>query len=683
MTPRPSAPRELATLCVNTMKMLALDAIETARSGHPGACLGAADVAFVLFSRFLRFDPMAPDWPDRDRFVLSAGHASMLLYSLLHLFGYDLPLEQIRRFRQIDSITAGHPERGLAPGVEVTTGPLGQGFAHGIGLALGCKVMAARFNEPGFPLFTARVFGICGDGDLMEGISYEAASLAGHLGLGNVMYVYDSNGVSIEGPTDLAFTEDVAARFRAAGWHVLECDGHDHEAIGQAICEAVGEIERPSLVVAHTEIARGAPTLHGSHLTHGAPLGPEEVRRAKRAAGWPEDRDFYVPKEVYDFCRRVAHEGSAEREAWNGMRRRYEREYPQKAALLDRALQGEVEVEAWYERFCSVVSKGRGSATRVMSGEVIQEAYRAVPVLVGGSADLGPSNKTTIKDAGHIGRGTGLARFSGANIHFGVREHAMGAIVNGLNLFGGVRGFGATFLVFADYMKPALRLAALMGVPSIYVFTHDSIGVGEDGPTHQPVEQLWMLRTIPNMHVFRPADEYEVAAAWVHALRRRDGPTAIVLTRQPVPPLERHGVPADLEEILKGAYALQSPENDGKRVDVILMATGSEVRLAQDAASVLESQGIACRVVSAPCLELFGAQPDHYREYVIPSGVPVVSLEMGATCGWHQYTKGRGFCHGVDRFGKSAPFKVLLEHFGFSPSSVARAVVSYLESLKG
>lgn len=669
---RPPLTPDLAALCVRTIRMLAVDAIEAARSGHPGAPLGAADMAFVLWSRFLRFDSSAPNWPDRDRFVLSAGHASMLLYALLHLAGYELPFDEIRRFRQWGSRTAGHPERGLAPGVEVTTGPLGQGFAHGVGLALAGNMLRARYNDGGDVPVSRRVFVLAGDGDLMEGISYEAASLAGHLRLGRLVVLYDSNRITIEGSTDLAFSDDVRRRFEAVGWHVAEADGYDHEGLARVLQDAVSQDERPSLIIAHTEIARGAPTLHGSHHAHGAPLGPDEVRAMKEAQGWPVDRPFHVPPEVAAWFSDLAAVRQAERRAWDREVAAWRARRPDLASEWDARYARPVATDL-LPRLHEAARRAEGKATRVLSGHVIQEAARRVPGFVSGSADLGPSNQTEIQGAPHVVPGRGAARFLGANLHFGVREHAMAAVVNGLALDGGFRPCGGTFLVFADYMKPALRLAAMMGAPSIFVFTHDSYAVGEDGPTHQPVEHLWMLRSIPGMTVWRPADALEVAAAWADALSRERGPVAIVLTRQSVPAIER---PEEFEvtEALRGGYVLVEPRREAA---LTLAATGSEVVVAARAAILLEGRGLPARVVSLPCLERFESQTSDYRARVLPPSLPVVTLEAGSTIGWGRYTGRDGLAIGLDRFGASAPAEVLAREFGFTPEAVADRVAAW------
>jgi transketolase len=668
---------ELSVRCVNALKFLAVDAVEQARSGHPGICMGAADVAFVLWSRFLRFDPAAPDWPGRDRFILSAGHGSALNYSLLHLFGYDLSIDELMRFRQVGSRTPGHPEYGHTPGIEVTTGPLGQGIAHGVGMALAARMTAARFDRPGHALFDHRVFVLCGDGCLMEGVVHEAAALAGHLGLGNLVVLYDSNRITIEGSTDVAWSEDVPARFRSLGWHVAEADGHAHASIAAGISEAVADTARPSLVVCHTEIAHGAPTLHGQAKTHGSPLGPDEVAKAKTLAGWPT-QPFFVPPDAREFFASIARAGREAHEDWDRRRADWADAHPGLAAVLDTCRDPSRVPADLDERFLAAALTASGKATRVVSNRVLQAAYRAVPNLAGGSADLGPSNETRIQDGGDVASIAGPDKrtvdWSGANLHFGIREHAMAAVVNGLALDGTFRPYGATFLVFSDYLKPSIRLAALMKVPSLFVFTHDSIGVGEDGPTHQPIEQLWMLRSIPGLTVFRPADPVEVAAAWSYAIRDRRGPVVLALSRQNLPVLDR---PAGcgFRDALAGGYVLRP--SDGP-AEATLVATGSEVSLAVAAAAILETRGRRVRVVSLPSLDRFLDQPQAYRDAVLPPGIPVVTIEAGSTVGWHGFGGGRCLAIGLDRFGAAGPAERIFELFGFTPEAVAGKIEAWV-----
>lgn len=651
----------LDQLCINTIRTLAMDAVEKAKSGHPGMPMGAAPMAYVLWTRFLRHNPRNPRWPNRDRFILSAGHGSMLLYSLLHLTGYDLPLEELKQFRQWGSRTPGHPEYGLTPGVEVTTGPLGSGFATGVGIAMAERYLADRYNRPGFPIIDHYTYAIVSDGDLMEGIASEAASLAGHLRLGKLIYLYDDNQISIEGSTDLAFSEDVAKRFEAYGWHVQRvADGNDIEAIAAAIAAARAEAERPSLIMVRTRIGYGSPNKENSPEAHGAPLGEEEVRRTKAAYGWPEDAQFLVPDEVRAHMGAAVQRGQQWETEWNDLFRRYEEAYPAEAAELKRILSGQLP-EGWHERIPTFPAGG-SMATRSASGKVLNAIAPVLPELVGGSADLAPSTNTYIQGGGDWVPGD----FRGRNIHFGVRENAMGAALNGLSL-SGLRPYGGTFLVFSDYMRPTIRLAALMEQPVIYVFTHDSIGVGEDGPTHQPVEHLAALRAIPNLVVFRPADANETAVGWRLALENRKGPFALILTRQNLPVLD----PEKARGAERGGYVLA--EASSGRPEVILIATGSEVSVALGAREILEKEGIPTRVVSLPSWEIFDRQPKDYRDAVLPPEVTArVAVEAAVPMGWERYVGPRGAVVGLSRFGASAPGKVLFEKFGFTPENVAR-----------
>lgn len=655
---------ERDALCVNAIRALAMDAVEQARSGHPGMPMGMADAAYVLWRYFMRYNPRNPLWPNRDRFVLSAGHGSMLLYALLHLSGYDMPMEEIRRFRQWGSTTPGHPEYDPHRGVEVTTGPLGQGFGVGVGMALAARMLAERFNRPGFPVVDHFVYVIASDGDMMEGISHEAASLAGHWGLGNLVVLYDDNEVSIDGPTDLAFTEDVAARFRAYGWRVLEVDGHDRAAVAQALAEAQRAGDRPTLIVCHTHLAYGSPHKQDKAEAHGAPLGAEEVRQTKERLGWPTEPPFHVPEAVYAHMRALVDLGAGWEAEWRATFARYAEAHPDLAAEWERWWRGELP-EGWEEAVPIFPPSADGMATRAASGKVLNALARVIPNLVGGSADLMESTQTYLHGFPPIRRGD----FSGRNIHFGVREHAMGAILNGMSLYGPWRVYGGTFLVFSDYMRPAIRLAALMRRPVIYVFTHDSIAVGEDGPTHQPVEHLAALRAIPNLWVIRPADANETAEAWKAALRRTDGPVALILTRQKVPVLDRTGEgwgPA--EGLHQGAYILA--EAGRLPPALVLIATGSEVALAVEARRVLEAEGIPTRVVSMPCWEIFEAQPEDYRRSVLPPGIPRLAVEAGVPDGWFRYAEA---VVGLERFGASAPYPEVYRRLGFTVERVVDA----------
>jgi transketolase len=658
---------EKARLGANTLRMLAVDAVEKANSGHPGLPMGAADYAFLLWHNHLRFNPARPDWPNRDRFILSAGHGSMLLYGLLHLFGFDLSLEELKNFRQWGSCTPGHPEHGHTPGVEVTTGPLGQGFANGVGMALAARMAAARFDDATFSPIDHRIYAVVSDGDLMEGISSEAASLAGHLQLGNIIYIYDDNGITIEGKTDLAFSEDVGKKFAALGWHVQRIDGHDFDQIQAALGAAKSETALPSLIIARTHIAHGSPNKADSAAAHGAPLGAEEARATRKALGWP-DETFYIPAEVRAFCRQRTEELKKEYDSWQEGFAAWRVRNREKALLWDGMWQRRVPVDLGAALLESVV--GADGATRSLSGKVIQRAAALIPALVGGSADLEPSNNTGIKGAGSIA----AASFNGRNIHFGIREHAMAAMMNGMALYGCFIPFGGTFLAFSDYCRPSIRLAALMGLQVVYVFTHDSILLGEDGPTHQPVEQVSALRLIPNLTVIRPADGVETAMAWTAALSNASGPTALVLTRQKVPALLRAGA-FDAKAVLRGGYVVEAADNPR----VTIMASGSEVALAVAAAKLLAKQGIAARIVSIPCLEVFLTQPARYRQSVLGGRSVRVAVEAGHGALWWQLLGRNGLFIGVETFGASAPDKVLAEKYGLTPESVAERIAKRLQ----
>jgi transketolase len=646
-------------LAVNTIKALAMDGVQRANSGHPGMPMGMADIATVLWSKHLRVDPTMPDWPDRDRFVLSNGHGSMLLYSLLHLAGFDLALDDLKSFRQLGSRTPGHPERDPSLGIEMTTGPLGQGFATGVGMALAEASLRDAFGPE---LVDHMTYAFLGDGDLMEGISSEAASFAGRLGLGRLVYLYDDNEISIGGSTDISFTEDVPARFTAHGWHVLDIDGHDRDAIDAAITSARSD-ERPSLIVCHTHIAHGAPTLQDTSKSHGSPLGEAEVAATKEGMGFPPEQMFYVPDGVYEFFSEAMASGTDARVAWE---KRMSDAVAADAGLASR----------WSGRFEPIdaavgplgYESGESIATRKASERAINLLAEKVPGLVGGSADLEPSTNTFIAGAAEMQDDVG-----GRNIRFGVREHAMGAIVNGLTVHGGFRGYGATFLVFNDYMRASTRLAALMGVPSIFVYTHDSIFLGEDGPTHQPIEQIASLRAMPNMWVVRPADATETAEAWELALRRDDGPTAIVLTRQGIPVLDRT---EHIGGVHRGGYVLR----DGD--DAVLIATGSEVHVALEAAELLAEAGTSLRVVSMPCVEAFDAQDESYRDAIL-GRLPVATLEAGVTMGWHKFAGSNGLAIGIDHFGASAPWKQLADEWGFTGAAVCDRIQEWLGGLVG
>lgn len=648
---------DIAQRAITTIRALAIDAVEAAKSGHPGLPMGAAPMAYALVRDHLRFDPDDPRWPDRDRFVLSAGHGSMLLYALLHLLGYGVTLDDLKRFRRLGSRTPGHPEYGLTPGVETTTGPLGQGFATAVGMAIARRLLAARYNRSDLPLVTWRVFVLVSDGDLMEGIAHEAASLAGHLRLGHLVALYDDNRISLDGPTALAFSEDVEARFAALGWQTLAVeDGNDPDAVSRALGEAVAD-PRPTLIRVRTHIGYGSPHRQDTADAHGEPLGPEETRLTKAAYGWPQE-PFFVPDDVRAHMRALADAGRTAHAAWDDLWARFRRQDPAAAAEAERLL--------WGPPAVTVPSDGLPTwregqlATRQASGEVLQ-ALAEVPALAGGSADLSRSTITRVRAWEDLGPDQ-----VGRNIHFGVREHAMGAALNGMAL-SGLRPFGGTFLVFSDYMRPAMRLAALMRLPVVYVFTHDSIGLGEDGPTHQPVEQVAALRAMPHLWVFRPADANETRVAWQVALARTDGPTALVLTRQKLPVLDPARHPVDLAA--RGGYVVAEAD-DGKPA-LLLLATGSEVALALAAKPRLESRGVSTRVVSLPCWEVFAAQPAEYREAVLPPGIRArVAVEALSPFGWERWVGDGGAVIGIDHFGASAPYDQLMEAFGFTVDRV-------------
>jgi len=659
----------LEQLSINVIRGLAIDAVERANSGHPGLPMGVAAAAYALWTRHLRHDPADPSWPDRDRFVLSAGHGSLLLYALLHLTGYALPLEELQHFRRWGSRTPGHPEHGLTPGVETTTGPLGQGFATAVGMALAERWQAARYNRSGHEVVDHRTFVIASDGDMMEGIQSEAASLAGHLGLGRLVVLYDSNHISIDGSTALAFTEDVGRRYEAYGWHVVHVDGMDADAVDRAIHESLAVADRPSLVVMRTHIGYGAPNKQDTSAAHGSPLGAVEARLAKERLGLPVDQTFWIPDAV-----RAAMDarpaGARLHAAWNARRDAWAAAHPEVAAEFARALAGEL--PAGLSSSLPVFKPGSSVATRKASGDTLNALVNVVPELIGGSADLTESNNTAIEGDRSIQRGDFAARY----IHFGVREHGMGAILNGLALHGGIRPFGGTFLIFSDYMRPAIRLAALMEQPVTYVFTHDSVGLGEDGPTHQPVEQLMSLRLIPGLDVIRPADGPETAMSWAMALENRHGPTALVLTRQKLPNLDRGEdrpfAPAD--HARRGGYVLVDAAVGAHAAppQVILIGTGSEVQLCLAARDLLAQDGIAARVVSMPSLNRFAAQPAEYRSRVLPPSVTArVVVEAGVTRGWAGIAGPAGEVVGLDRFGASAPGEIVMEKLGFTPEHVA------------
>lgn len=663
---------DLDQLCINTIRMLSADCVQAANSGHPGMPMGAAPMAYVLWTKFLRHNPRNPNWPNRDRFVLSAGHGSMLLYSLLYLTGYDLTLEDLKNFRQWGSKTPGHPEFRVTPGVETTTGPLGQGFANGVGMAMAERFLAARFNRPGHQIVDHYTYAIVSDGDLMEGISHESASLAGHLRLGRLIYLYDDNHISIEGNTDITFTEDRAARFQAYGWHVeVVEDGNDLEAIEEAIQRAKDETERPSIIAIRTHIGYGSPGKQDDPSAHGEPLGEEELARTKENLGWPTEPMFYVPSQALEHLRKAIETGEKLEAQWNKSFERFRANYPKLAQEFEAWMKG-VLPDGWADEIPAFDANTKGMATRAASGLILNQIASKVKNLIGGSADLAPSNKTLIKG----GKDFQAPSYEGRNIRFGVREHAMGAILNGMALHGGIIPYGGTFLVFSDYMKPAIRLAALMGLKVIYIFTHDSIGLGEDGPTHQPIEQLASLRAIPNLTVLRPADANETAEAWKTALQIQNAPVALVLTRQGVPVLDRNHFPP-AHQLQNGAYVLAAW--DEEKPDLILIATGSEVHIALEAAQQLKGKGIKVRVVNIPSWELFDQQSQAYKEEVLPSSVwRRIVIEAGCGFGWHKYAGDKGRIIAVERFGASAPYKVLYQEFGLTKDRIVEEAFSLL-----
>ena len=671
----PSYSDPLDDLCINTIRMLAVDGVQKANSGHPGMPMGAAPMAYTLWTRFLKHNPRNPKWPDRDRFVLSAGHGSLLLYSLLHLTGYDLSLDDLKAFRQWGSKTPGHPEYGHTPGVETTTGPLGQGFANGVGMAMAERFLAARFNRPDFPMVDHFTYAIVSDGDLMEGVSHESASLAGHLKLGKLIYLYDDNHISIEGSTDMTFTENRLARFKAYGWQVQQVeDGNDLKAIRKAIRKAQAETERPSLIAVRTCIGCGSPNKQNTSGVHGEPLGTEEVKLTKENIGWPLEPAFYIPQEAQKVFRKAIKAGEKKEKKWKNLFTSYEKAYPDLAEEYKQSMTGDLP-KGWEQGIPVFPADPKGIATRAASGTVLNGLAAKVPHLIGGSADLAPSNKTEIKGSGDFQAGT----YDQRNIRFGVREHGMGSIMNGMVIHGGLIPYGGTFLIFSEYMRPPIRLAAMMGLRVIYVFTHDSIGLGEDGPTHQPIEQLAALRAIPNLTVIRPGDANETAEAWRTALKIKNGPTALVLTRQNLPTLDRNLV-ASADNLASGAYVIH--QEDKTKTDLILIATGSELFIALKAQEQLNTRGIHSRVVSMPSWELFELQPQEYRNQVLPPEIKArIAIEAGSPLGWHRYVGDQGLVIGLDHFGASAPDKVLFEKFGFTADHVVEKALKLLKRI--
>jgi transketolase len=677
--------RDLENLCINTLRMLSADAVQQANSGHPGMPMGAAAMGYTLWTKFLKHNPHNPHWFDRDRFVLSAGHGSMLLYSLLHLTGYDLSLDEIQHFRKWGSQTPGHPERGHTAGVEVSTGPLGQGFGNGVGMAIAEAWLAARYNRPGHTIVDHHTYAICGDGDLMEGVEQEAASLAGHLQLGKLIYLYDQNHISLAGATGLDFTEDVARRFEAYGWHTRSVpDGNDTGEIASAIQEAQAENARPSLILVHTHIGYGSPHKQDNFSAHGNPLGEDELIATKKALGWPTTDKFYLPPEAVAYFRQAVPAGGAAEQEWDAKIAAYKEAFPAEAAEFARIVSGQFP-DGWQSDLPKYTPSDKPIATRAAGGAALNALAKHLPNIIGGSADLNPSTDTALKGLGDFqpseaeGPGTlgavgGEWSYAGRNVAFGVREHAMGAAVNGMAAHGGVLPFSATFFVFSDYMKPAIRLGALSRLKAVYVFTHDSVGVGEDGPTHEPVEQLAGVRAIPGLTVIRPADPAETVQAWVFAVQH-DGPTLLVLTRQAVAHLDHSQ--SNSPDVARGAYVLSAGGGDSP--DVILIGTGSEVQLCVTAQQMLIPYGVKARVVSMPSWDLFDAQDDAYRESVLPKGIRKrVTVEAAATLGWHRWAGDEGAVIGIDRFGASAPGEEIFKHLGITAEHVVAEALRLL-----
>ena len=673
----PIAPPALDELCVNTLRFLAVDMVQKANSGHPGLPMGSASMAYALWDRSLKFNPRDPHWPDRDRFILSAGHGCALLYALLHVTGFDLPLEELKNFRQWDSRTPGHPEYGKTPGVEATTGPLGQGLANGVGMAIAEVALAARFNRPSHRIVDHYTYVLVSDGDLEEGISSEAGSIAGHEHLGKLIVLYADNHITIEGSTELAFTEDRMARFAAFGWHVQRVErSNDIDAVALALENARKETDRPSLIAVRTHIGFGSPHKQDTAAAHGEALGVEEVRLTKEGMGWPVEPAFHIPEEALEHFRRAVARGSVAQVEWESRFKAFAQEHPDLAAEFQRVIDRHL-LKDWDASLPTFASADGSMATRVASGKVIEILGSRLPEMMGGSADLGPSTHTNIDRAGNFEP----ENWAGRNMHFGIRENAMGAILNGIALHRGLIPYGGTFFVFTDYMRPPMRLAAMNALPVIYIFTHDSIGMGEDGPTHQPVEQLVGLRSIPGMVVLRPADANETVAAWRVAIGRQQGPVALVLTRQGLPVLDLKSYPAIPDGVPLGGYILaDSPTSE--RPDIVLIATGSEVHLALEARDRLAAEGVHARVVSMPSTNLFASQSADYREKVVPVDVPLLVIEAGSPVGWQSFVGPRIAVIGIDTFGASAPGPVVMQHYGFTVENVCRQAHHVLDQLK-
>jgi transketolase len=671
------APPALDEICINTLRFLAVDMVQKAKSGHPGLPLGSASMAYTLWDRFLKFNPRDPFWPDRDRFVLSAGHGCALLYALLHVTGFDLPLEELERFRQWESRTPGHPEYGKTPGVEATTGPLGQGLANAVGMAIAEVALAARFNRPGHRIVDHYTYVLASDGDLEEGVSSEAGSVAGHLRLGKLIVLYANNHITIEGSTELAFTEDRMARFAAFGWHVQRVEqSNDVDAVALALTAAQEERDRPSLILVRTHIGFGSPHKQDTAAAHGEPLGVDEVRLTKEGLGWPVNPPFHIPNEALEHFRKAITRGSAAQAEWASRLERFTKENPELAAEFQRVINRQLP-KGWDANLPAFTSADAPMATRIASGKTMAVLNSHLPEMMGGSADLAPSTFTNMEGAGNFEP----ENWAGRNMHFGIREHSMGAILNGMALHRGLIPFGGTFLIFSDYMRPPMRLAAMNGVPVIYVFTHDSIAMGEDGPTHQPVEQLVGLRSIPGMVVIRPADANETVAAWRIAIEHKDGPVALVLTRQGLPVLDLARYPQVHEGVALGGYILADSAS-GAKPDIILIATGSEVHLALESRDRLVSEGVQVRVVSVPSTNLFSLQSQQYRDNVLPPSIPLLIIEAGVSLGWNSYVGPRIAVIGVDTFGASAPGPVVMEHYGFTVENICKQAHKVLGQLK-
>lgn len=663
--------QDIETLGIDTVRILSADAVQKANSGHPGTPMALAPMAHLLWTRFMEYNPKNPNWANRDRFILSNGHACMLQYSYLYLTGYDLSLDDIKNFRQLHSKTAGHPEYGLCPGIDVTTGPLGQGFANGVGMAIGQKHLAARYNKPGYDVFNYKIYAICSDGDLMEGVTSEAASIAGHLELGNLIYLYDDNHISIEGDTDITFNEDVGKRFEAYGWHVQTVtDGNDLQAMADALLNAKMEVTRPSLIKVRTQIAYGSPNKVNTAGAHGSPLGADEIKLVKKFFGFDPEQSFVVPDEVLKYYREKGARGGVSEDKWNELYAQYKEKFPELAAEYELFASDKLP-KGWTEKLPTFKASDPKMATRVASGKTLNAIASSLPALIGGSADLAPSTDTTLKEYESF---TQEQRF-GRNFHFGIREHSMGSILNGMALTKGIIPFGATFLMFSEYMRPPIRLAAIMKIRPIYVYTHDSIGLGEDGTTHQPIEQLASLRSIPNLTIIRPADANETAYAWKAALEHTTGPVALILTRQGLPIIDQDKY-AKASNLEKGAYVVSEAS---KKPDLILIATGSEVSLVMQAQAKLEEEGISTRVVSMPSWELFEKQSAAYKESVLPKAHKKrLAVEMASPMGWHKYTTDEGDMLGMTTFGESAPAEKLYELFGFTVDNVVKKAKALL-----